>query len=83
MITVNDNSARRASLKPPDALTPGILLTNDASTLVVNLNINCSKTFLATNKITNKGTRFDTSLNRYGVDNQNLQTYNWTGTLAK
>jgi hypothetical protein len=30
MITVMNNSARRASLKLPDALTPGILLTNDA-----------------------------------------------------
>ena len=83
MITVMNNSARRASLKTSDALTPGILLTNDATTLVINLNINCSKTFLPRIKITNKGTAPLTQASiRYGVDNQNLQTYNWTGTLA-
>ena len=83
MITVMNNSVRRASLKTSDALTPGILLTNDASTLVVNLNINCSKTFSPRIKITNKGTAPLTQASiRYGVDNQNLQTYNWTGTLA-
>lgn len=83
MITVMNNSIRRASLKNSDALTPGILLTNDASTLVVNLNINCNKTFSPRIKITNKGTAPLTQASiRYGVDNQNLQTYNWTGTLA-
>ncbi|MFV8352008.1 T9SS type A sorting domain-containing protein [Flavobacterium sp. XS2P14] len=83
MITVMNNSARRASLKTSDALTPGILLTNDATTLVINLNINCSKTFLPRIKITNKGTApLKQASIRYGVDNQNLQTYNWTGTLA-
>lgn len=83
MITVMNNSARRASLKTSDALTPGIRLINDATTLVINLNINCSKTFSPRISITNKGTAPLTQASiRYGVDNQNLQTYNWTGTLA-
>jgi len=83
MVTVMNNSIRRASLKNSDALTPGILLTNDASTLVINLNINCNKTFSPRIKITNKGIApLTQALIRYGVDNLNLQTYNWTGTLA-
>lgn len=83
MITVMNNSIRRASLKTSDALSPGTSSTNDAATLIVSLNINCSNTFAPRIKITNKGTATLTQASiRYGVDNQNLQTYNWSGTLA-
>jgi hypothetical protein len=83
MITVMNNSIRRASLKTSDALVPGTTFANDASTMIVNLNINCSSNFSPQIKITNKGTATLTQASiRYGVDNQNLQTYNWTGSLA-
>lgn len=83
MITVMNNSTRRVSLKTSDALTPGISYTNDASLMIVNLNINCSKTFAPRLKITNKGTTVLTQATiQYSIDNQNVQTYNWTGALA-
>ena len=83
MITVMNNATRRASLKTSDALFPGTLSTNDAATLLISLNVNCSKTFSPRIRITNKGTATLTRVSiRYGVDNQNLQTYNWTGSLA-
>ena len=83
IITVMNNSIRRVSLKTSDALTPGKSFNNDASLLIVNLNINCSKTFAPRLKITNKGTAVLTQATiQYSIDNQNVQTYNWTGALA-
>ncbi|MDP3681841.1 MAG: M43 family zinc metalloprotease [Flavobacterium sp.] len=83
MITVMNNSTRRVSLKTSDALVPGVTFANDASTMIVTLNINCSKNFSPVVKITNKGTSPLTQASiQYGIDNQNLQTYNWTGNLA-
>ncbi len=83
MITVMNNSTRRVSLKTSDALVPGTTFANDAMTMIVNLNINCSKNFSPIIKITNKGNSSLTQASiRYGIDNQNLQTYNWTGNLA-
>ena len=83
MITVMNNSIRRVSLKTSDALTPGTSFTNDASLMIVSLNINCSKTFAPRLKITNKGTAVLTQATiQYSIDNQNVQTYNWTGALA-
>lgn len=84
MITVMNNSIRRASLKTSDALTPGVIFDNDASTMIVNLNINsCSNTFTPIIKIVNKGRAVLTKASiSYGVDNANLQTYNWIGNLA-
>lgn len=83
MVTVMNNSIRRASLKSSDALIPGVTFTNDAMTMIVNLNINCSKNFSPVIKITNKGSSSLTQASiQYGIDNQNLQTYNWTGNLA-
>ena len=84
MITVMNNSIRRVSLQTSDALTPGVIFDNDASTMIVNLNINsCSNTFSPIIKIVNKG---NTTLTKasftYGIDNNNLQTLNWTGNLA-
>jgi hypothetical protein len=81
--TVMNNSIRRVSLKTSDALTPGFLLGNDASSRIINLNINCSKTFAPTIEISNKGTNTLTQVTiQYSVDNQNVQTYNWTGSLT-
>jgi hypothetical protein len=84
MITVMNNSVRRVSLKTSDALTPGEIFANDASTMVVNLNIApCSNTFIPVIRIVNKGSATLTQASiRYGIDNNNLQTYNWTGNLA-
>lgn len=84
MITVLNNSIRRASLKTSDALVPGKTFDNDASTMVVNLNIiSCSNTFAPVIKLVNKGsTALTTAAINYGIDNANLQTYNWTGNLA-
>ncbi|TDE45585.1 T9SS type A sorting domain-containing protein [Flavobacterium rhamnosiphilum] len=83
MITVMNNSIRRVSLKTSDALLPGVTFANDAMTMIVNLNINCSKSFSPVIKITNKGNSPLTQASiQYGIDNQNLQTYNWTGNLA-
>ncbi len=83
MITVMNNSIRRASLKNSDALVPGVTFANDAMTMILNLNINCSKNFSPAIKIINKGTSNLTQASiQYGIDNQNLQTYNWTGNLA-
>ena len=83
MITVMNNSTRRVSLKTSDALVPGTTFANDASTMIVNLNINCSTNFSPVIKITNKGTSPLTRASiQYGIDNQNLQTYNWTGNLS-
>jgi hypothetical protein len=78
-----NNSTRRVSLKTSDALVPGVTFSNDASTMIVTLNINCSKNFSPVVKITNKGTSPLTQASiQYGIDNQNLQTYNWTGNLT-
>ena len=84
MITVMNNSIRRAALKTSDALTPGVVFANDAATIVLNLNIiPCSNSFIPVIKIINKGSARLTSASiTYGVDNANLQTYNWTGSLA-
>ncbi len=84
MITVMNNSIRRASLKTSDALTPGVDFANDATTMIVNLNLDsCSNSFAPTIKIVNKGSAPLTQISfAYGVDNMNLQTYNWTGNLA-
>ncbi|WP_426090446.1 M43 family zinc metalloprotease [Flavobacterium sp. DSR3-2] len=84
MITVMNNSIRRASLKTSDALVPGVTFANDASTMVVNLNIvSCNNTFAPVIKIVNKGSTALTKASiNYGIDNTNLQTYNWTGNLA-
>ncbi|TDE55327.1 M43 family zinc metalloprotease [Flavobacterium sp. GT3P67] len=83
MITVMNNSIRRVSLKTSDALVPGVTFANDAMTMILNLNINCSKNFSPVIKIINKGTSPLTQASiQYGIDNQNLQTYNWTGNLA-
>ena len=84
MITVMNNSIRRASLKTSDALTPGVIFTNDATTMIVNFNINsCSSTFAPTIKIVNKGSATLTKVTfTYGIDNMNLQVYNWTGNLG-
>lgn len=84
MITVMNNSIRRASLKTSDALTPGVIFTNDATTMIVNFNINsCSSTFAPTIKIVNKGSATLTKVSfTYGIDNMNLQVYNWTGNLG-
>lgn len=83
MITVMNNSTRRASLKTSNALSPGVIFANDAATMVVNLNIACSTNFSPVIKITNKGSSPLTRATiRYGIDNQNLQTLNWTGNLA-
>jgi hypothetical protein len=84
MITVMNNSVRRASLKTSDALTPGVLFANDASMMVINLNIApCSTTLVPVIQIVNKGSARLTQVSiRYGIDNNNLQIYNWTGNLA-
>lgn len=84
MITVMNNSVRRVALKTSDALIPGVVFANDAATTVVNLNIiPCSNSFLPVIKIVNKGSaRLTVASITYGVDNINLQTYNWTGNLA-
>ena len=83
MTTVMNNSTRRVSLKTSDALVPGVTFANDASTMIVTLNINCSSNFSPVIKITNKGTSpLTQAFIQYGIDNQNLQTYNWTGNLA-
>jgi hypothetical protein len=84
MITVMNNSIRRVSLQTSDALTPGVIFDNDASTMIVNLNINpCSYTFAPIIKITNKGNVTLTKASfTYGIDNNNLQTFNWSGNLA-
>jgi hypothetical protein len=84
MITVMNNSIRRVSLQTSDALTPGVFFDNDASTMIVNLNINsCSYTFSPIIKIVNKGNATLTKASfTYGIDNNNLQTFNWTGNLA-
>ncbi|CAM4004478.1 M43 family zinc metalloprotease [Flavobacterium sinopsychrotolerans] len=84
MITVMNNSIRRVSLQTSDALTPGVIFDNDASTMIVNLNINsCSYTFSPIIKIVNKGNATLTKASfTYGIDNNNLQTFNWTGNLA-
>lgn len=84
MITVMNNSVRRVALKTSDALIPGVVFANDAATTVVNLNIiPCSNSFLPVIKIVNKGSaRLTAASITYGVDNINLQTYNWTGNLA-
>ncbi|RTZ04755.1 T9SS type A sorting domain-containing protein [Flavobacterium bomense] len=84
MITVMNNSVRRASLKTSDALTPGVIFANDASTMVINLNIPpCGTSFIPVIRIVNKGSATLTQASiSYGIDNNNLQTYNWTGSLA-
>ncbi|MFV8347662.1 T9SS type A sorting domain-containing protein [Flavobacterium sp. ZB4P13] len=84
MITVMNNSIRRVSLKTSDALDPGVTFVNDATVMVVNLNIvSCSKNFTPVIRIVNKGSSALTQASiNYGIDNQNLQTYNWTGNLA-
>ena len=84
MITVMNNSIRRVSLKTSNALVPGVIYANDAALMIVDLNlISCSRTFAPKIKIVNKGSSPLTRATiRYGIDNQNLQTYNWTGNLA-
>ncbi len=84
MITVINNSVRRASLKTSDALTPGVILNNDGAIAVSNLNIQqCSNSFTPTIILQNKGNLTITSASiRYGIDNTNLQTLNWTGSIA-
>ncbi|RKS94663.1 putative secreted protein (Por secretion system target) [Flavobacterium limicola] len=84
MITVMNNSIRRVSLQTSDALTPGVIFESDASTMIVNLNINpCSNTFSPIIKIVNKGNATLTKASfTYGIDNNNLQTFNWTGNLT-
>jgi hypothetical protein len=83
IVTVLNNATRRVSLKNSDALNPGVVLANDASSMIINLNINCSKTFAPTIEITNKGSNTLTQATvEYSIDNQNVQTYTWTGSLA-
>jgi hypothetical protein len=68
-----------ASLKPDT----GNSATNDASTLVVNLNINCSKTFSPRIKIQiNKGTAPLTQAQFDTVLTTKIYKHDWTGTLA-
>ncbi len=83
MITVINNSIRRASLKTSDALTPGVILNNDGAIAVSNLNIQkCSNSFTPVIILENKGNATLTAATiRYSIDNTNLQTLNWTGNL--
>jgi hypothetical protein len=84
MIAVMNNATRRVSLKTSDALTPGTVFTNDAATMIVNLNITpCSGTFAPVIRIVNKGsTTLTTAAITYRIDNTTSQTYNWSGNLA-
>ncbi|SHG65066.1 Por secretion system C-terminal sorting domain-containing protein [Flavobacterium micromati] len=84
MTTVLNNSARRVSLKNSDALTAGTVFTNDASILIVKLNLtSCSNSFAPVLKIVNKGSATITLATiRFGIDNANFRTVNWTGNLA-
>jgi hypothetical protein len=84
MTTVLKNSARRASLINSDALIAGTVFTNDASILIVNLNItSCSNSFAPVLKIVNKGSAAITSASvRFGIDGANFRTVNWTGNIA-
>lgn len=83
MITVINNSIRRASLKTSDALTPGVILNNDGAIAISNLNIQkCSNSFTPVIILENKGNAALTAATiRYSIDNTNLQTLNWTGNL--
>ncbi len=84
MLTVINNSTRRAVLKTSDALMPGTVFVNDAAITISNLNISaCSKTFAPTIKIVNKGSAPLTKATiNYGIDSLTSRTYNWTGNLA-
>ncbi|MCF6142289.1 T9SS type A sorting domain-containing protein [Flavobacterium sp. K77] len=83
MITVINNSIRRASLKTSDALTPGVILNHDGAIAISNLNIQkCSNSFTPVIILENKGNAALTAATiRYSIDNTNLQTLNWTGNL--
>ncbi|MBC5861801.1 M43 family zinc metalloprotease [Flavobacterium turcicum] len=83
MITVMNNSPRRASLKTSDALTPGVILNHDGAIAISNLNIQkCSNSFTPVIILENKGNAALTAATiRYSIDNTNLQTLNWTGNL--
>ena len=84
MITVLNNSPRRTSLKNSDALTTGTVFVNDASILIVKLNVtSCSNSFAPVLRIVNKGSARITSASiRFSIDNMNFRTVNWTGDLA-
>ena len=84
MITVLNNSPRRISLKNSDALNIGTVFENDASILIVNLNlVSCSNSFAPILKLVNKGSARITSASiRFAIDNMNFRTVNWTGNLA-
>ncbi len=84
MISIINNSPRRASLKTSDVLTPGIVFANDGAVRIFNLNLNsCSPSFAPTVEITNKGNTAITSSNiRFAIDNANFQTVNFTGNIA-
>ncbi len=84
MVTVMANSSRRTSLKTSDALTPGTVYTIDASVSVVNLKLNsCSNAFAPIINLVNKGSATITEATiTYGIDNANMTTYNWAGSLA-
>ena len=84
MITVMNNSIRRAVLKNSNALTIGRTYNNDAAINVANLNINaCSKSFTPTITLTNKGSVALTNvIIAYDIDSVNSRNFTWTGNLA-
>lgn len=84
IISIMNNSPRRASLKTSDALTPGTIFTNDGAIRISNLNLTtCSNSFAPTIEITNKGnTALTRASIRFAIDNTSFQTANFTGNIA-
>ena len=84
MITIMNNSPRRASLITSNALQPGIVFDTDAAVRIFNINLNsCSNSFAPTIEITNKGKNPIIKANiRYAIDNTNFQTAQFTGNIA-
>jgi len=82
ILAVLQNATRRASLLTSNACTPADSYGLDAG-LKINLNIGCNTTFTPSVTLKNNGTSVLTSAAfTYSLDNTNVQTYNWTGSLA-
>lgn len=83
MVTVMQNSPRRATLATSDGCTPGQTYSLDGAIEIGDLSSGCSKTFTPSIVLKNNGSSTLTSATiSYDLDGANAQTYNWTGSLV-
>ncbi len=84
ILTVLQNSIRRATLVTSSGCTPVQTYGLDGKLDIVDLNVDCGTSFSPAVTLTNKGlTALSTATITYNIDGTNPQTYSWSGMLLE